>query len=189
MSALTRPCIFIGVAGGSGAGKSTLCMRLQENYPELLGLLQLDDYFKPDALYFDKLQDDLAALRQGRAITQKTKNPHLNPDYPQTQQRILAVFEPKPVYLLEGYLILHDPEIRKHLTTSLWLDVDHETRWERRVHFKLDDYEKNVLIPMHATFVEPSKAYAKHYVDVAGKNRDEVYDLCLPLIKPYLEQT
>ena len=41
--------IFIGIAGGTGAGKSTLCTALMDKYPDKIGLIQLDDYFKPSA--------------------------------------------------------------------------------------------------------------------------------------------
>ncbi len=39
--------IFIGITGGTGAGKSTVCTALVNKYSEKIGLIQLDDYFKP----------------------------------------------------------------------------------------------------------------------------------------------
>ena len=41
--------VFIGVAGGTGAGKSALCTALMDKYPDKIGLIQLDDYFRPSA--------------------------------------------------------------------------------------------------------------------------------------------
>src|SRR6266404_3557580 len=113
---------FIGIAGGTGAGKSTLCAALMDKYPDKIGLMQLDDYFKPsaqapkfeehinwdhpDALYLNKLVEDLIELSQGKPIVINTKNERLNPDYKKTEKRIPIKFQPKPIMLVEGYLVL-----------------------------------------------------------------------------------
>lgn len=195
--------IFIGVAGGTGAGKSTLCTALMDTYPEHIGLIQLDDYFKPadqvpqlkghenwdhpDSLFFDKLTQDLIELASGHSVTINTKNERLNPDYKQTDQRIPVEFQPKPIMLIEGYLVLFDERIRNLLTTSIWLEVDHETRWGRRVHFKYPEYGRDVVLPMHKQFAEPTKSYAKHIVDVAGLSKEEVLRQSEDLLRPYLD--
>ena len=181
---------FIGITGGSGAGKSTLCSALLDKYPEKISMVQLDDYFKPpsevpvfadrenwdhpDALYLDKLVEDLQLLSQGKTALINTKNERLNPDYKQTQQRKLVEFTPKKIILVEGYLVLHDKRIRDMLATSIWLDVDHDTRWARRVHFKDEEYEKKVIIPMYKQFAEPTKQYADHIIDVTNMSAPKV---------------
>ena len=107
---------FIGIAGGTGAGKSTLCTALVDKYPEKIGLVQLDDYFKssaqvpkleehtnwdhPDALYLDKLANDLTELSQGKSVVINTKNERFNPDYKKTDKRIPVEFQPKPTGLM-----------------------------------------------------------------------------------------
>jgi len=184
--------IFIGIAGGTGAGKSTLCIALAEKYPERIGLIQLDDYFKPsaevpklqghdnwdhpDALYLNKLLKDLTELSEGKPVIINTKNEKLNPEYEKTDKRIPVEFKPKPIMLIEGYLVLYNKEIRKLLTTSVWLDVDHQTRWARRVHFKNSEYEEKVLLPMHKEFAEPTKQYAVHVIDVSGLSKEQVFN-------------
>ena len=184
--------IFIGIAGGTGAGKSTLCAALVDKYPDKIGLIQLDDYFKPraiapeaegftnwdhpDALYFEKLANDLAELSRWKPVIINTKNERLNPDYKKTDKRIPVEFQPKQVMLVEGYLILSDERIRKFLSTSIWLDVDHETRWARRVHFKDSLYEEKVLRPMHKQFAEPTKRYAANVIDVSGLSKEQVLE-------------
>src|SRR3989344_3160753 len=184
-----RP-IFIGIAGGTGAGKSTLCSALMDKYPNKIGLVQLDDYFKPsaqvpksdghtnwdhpDALYLDKLANDLVKLSEGKPVIINTKNERLNPDYKKTDKRIPVEFRPKPIMLVEGYLVLFDERVRKFLATSLWLDVDHKTRWARRVHFKYPEYEEKVLRPMYKQFVKPSKQYAAHVIDVSDLASEQV---------------
>jgi len=193
---------FIGIAGGSGAGKSTLCTALQEKYPNEIGLIQLDDYFKPwddipkhkghtncehpDALYLDKFVSDLKELSKGNSVIVNTKNEKLNPDYKNTKIRIQAEIKHKPIMLIEGYLILWDDRVRKLLETSVWLEVDHTKRWERRVHFKNPEYEKKVLIPMHNQFVGPTKKYGEHIIDVSDLSKEQVLEEVEKIINKFL---
>jgi len=192
---------FVGIAGGTGAGKSTVCMALHEKYPDTIGVIQLDDYFKPDpekpqmggvvnadhpdALYWDRLIHALGELAAGRSVMVNTKNLRLNPDYAKTKQRISVQCDPKPIMLIEGFLILHDEHVRKFLNTTIWLDVPHDVRWERRVHFKNDEYEQKVLKPMHEQYAEPSKRYAEHIIDVTKltkeKTQKQVEDIIFSL--------
>lgn len=110
--------IFVAIAGGTGAGKSTLCTALIKKYPDKIGLVQLDDYFKPKAeaplmdeivnldhpesLYLDKLARDLSELAKDHSVVINTKNDQLNPGYENTKQRIPIRFHPKPIILVEG---------------------------------------------------------------------------------------
>lgn len=195
--------IFIGIAGGTGVGKSTLCATLQDKYPDKIGLIQLDDYFKPpdevpkfeghinfdhpDALYLNKFVNDLVELSQGNPVIIRTKNERLNPEYKKTDKRIFVKFQPKQIMLVEGYLVLLDKQIRKFLTTSIWLDADHKTRWARRVHFKYPEYEKKVLLPMYKQFVEPTKQYATHIIDVSDLLKGQVLEKVEDIIKVFLK--
>lgn len=183
---------FIGISGGTGAGKSTLCTSLQNKYPDRIGLIQLDDYFKPpieapkigdivnfdhpESLYLDKLINDLIELSKGNSVIVNTKNEKLNPEYKNTNKRIPVEFSPKPIMLVEGFLVLHDEKIREMLTTSIWLEIDHNKRWSRRIEFKNEEYEKKVLIPMHQEYAEPTKQYAQHIIDVTSLNKEQVLE-------------
>jgi len=194
--------IFIGIAGGTGAGKSTLCIALQDKYPDKIGLIQLDDYFKPSAevpkidgienwdssesLYLEKLARDLAKLSQGHPAVINTKNARLNPEYTRTEKRIPVEFQPKPIMLVEGYLTLYDERVRKFLNTTIWLETDHDTRWARRVHFKNSEYEEKVLKPMHKKFVEPTKQYAEHIIDVSNLSKEEVFSQVENILKAWI---
>src|SRR3989344_24614 len=180
---------IIAIAGGTGAGKSTLCIALQDKYPEI-GLVQLDDYFKPakdiatingienwdhpDSLYLDKLASDLQELSKERSVVINTKSERLNPDYRKTKKRIPVRFDPKPIMLVEGFLVLYDERIRSLLTTSIWLDVPHDIRWARRIQFKDSGYEEKVLKPMQKQYVEPTRQYAAHIIDVSQISKEDV---------------
>lgn len=186
--------IFIGITGGSGSGKSTLCNTLRKKYQDKIGLIQLDDYFKPtadkpkvgnlvnsdhpDALFLDKLANDLIKLGEGKSVIINTKNEELNPEYERTKKRIPVEFFPKPTMLVEGFLLLHDEKIRELLDTIIFLDVNHGTRWARRVHLenKNKEYEEKVIIPMHNQYIEPTKKYADYVIDVSSLNKEQVLE-------------
>lgn len=187
-----RKPIFIGIVGGTGAGKSTLCTALQNKYPNKIGLIQLDDYFKPsakvpefkghtnwdhpDALYLDKFARNLSEFSYGKSVIINTKNEQLNPDYKKTDKRIPVEFRPKPIMLVEGNLVLFDERVRKFFANSIWLDINHKTRWKRRIHFKYPEYEEKILLPMHKQFVEPTKQYAMHIINVTDLSKEQVLE-------------
>lgn len=199
--------IFIGIAGGTGAGKTTLCAALQNKYPDTIGLIQLDDYLKPpsealkfegmmnwehpDALYFDKLAKDLSEFSQGHSVVINTKKELGNPDYrepvgDQYQERVPVEFGPKPVMLIEGYLVLFDARVRSFFDTSIYLDLDHDIRLARRMHFMNPEYEKKILIPMHEKFVEPTKQYAEYVIDVSNLTKEQVFEKVETIISSFL---
>src|SRR5437660_33765 len=105
--------LLVGVGGGSGSGKSTLCEGLTEKYPDTIGLVQLDDYYRPadevptldgmtnwecpEALFVDRFVRDLSELQRGTSVIINTKNYRLNPGFKDTGKRIPVVFHPKPI--------------------------------------------------------------------------------------------
>lgn len=186
--------IFIGITGGSGAGKSTLSNALKNKYPDKIELIQLDDYFKPlidkpkvgdiinsdhpDALFLDKLADDLFKLSKGESVIINTKNEYLNPEFKNTKEKILVEFHSKSIILVEGFLLLHNEKIRELLDVSIFLDVEHKTRWDRRVHLanKNKEYEEKVIIPMHNQYIEPTKKHADHIIDISNLTKEQVLE-------------
>jgi len=194
--------VFIGITGGSGAGKSTLCDTLIGKYPEKIEAIRLDDYFKkkeeqprigdiinydhPDSIYFDKLIDDLRELSGGNPVVINTSNIKLNPKFPETKIRIPFEFQPKSVLIVEGFLILTNEKIREMLNESIYLDIEHDKRWARRIHFKNEDYEKKVIIPMHNEHIEPTKKHASYVIDISNLSKSEVLEKVENIICKYL---
>lgn len=78
--------------------------------------------------------------------------------------------------------MLFDKRIRNLMDISIWLEVDHNTRWARRVHFKSSDYEQKVLVPMHIKYVQPTKKYAQYVIDVSELSKEEVMNKVEKLI-------
>lgn len=94
---------------------------------------------------------------------------------------------PKKVIILEGILVLTDKRIRELADIKLYVDLDSDMRFIRRmerdikergrtVESVVDQYLKTVK-PMHHQFVEPTKRYA----DVIIPN-DHKHDVAVDII-------
>lgn len=181
MSAL-RP-FAVGIAGGSGSGKSSLVRALTGiGGAERVATLSFDAYYRdrgerpaaerasldydvPDALDAELFLAHLAALRAGQRVRP--------PRYCFSTHRRVGVedpVDPRPIVLVEGILLLHDPRARALLDLSIFLDVPDGARLSRRMardvsergrtrRSVLSQYEATVR-GAHATYVEPTKTLA-----------------------------
>lgn len=186
---------IIGIAGGSGSGKSTISYALMDSDPDRFEVINIDDYHRhrdesslpmlhgminwdhPDIMQWDKLISDIRQLKSGRSVIINTKDRRHNPDYATHRKAIRRILQPKPVIIVEGYLALYSPGVRKLLARSYFLDLDHVTRMDRRDKGRLvgkDNYNEKVLVPMHEKYVEPTKAYADEVIDVSNMSIEEV---------------
>lgn len=188
---------FVGIAGGSGSGKSTLAVALAKKYPDKIAIVHLDDYETPksaipmldgflnrehpDAIDFDTLHQDLHALRNGQAITVRTKSELYNPNYTlERNNKIEYLIEPKPIIIVEGYLVFHDHRIRDLMNVKIYLDMPIEASLKRRTKFKDETYFQKVLIPMHYQYIEPTKQYADLVINVAHSDIDTIVQQVIP---------
>ncbi len=185
---------FLGIAGGSGTGKSTLAFALIDKYPEQVSVFHFDDYQKekeeipllygfanwdhPEAINFEKLIHDLNTLKNGEAIAVDTWcDERLNPDYANKKKRVPMKIQPKAVIILEGYLTFYKPEVRKFLDLMLYFDAPEEVRNQRRTKLRDEHYEEyieKVLRPMHNQYLEPTKQYANHVIDITQFTKEEL---------------
>ena len=182
---------IIGVAGGSGSGKSTFAQRIKEAFPDQVALISCDNYYLPhdeltleeranlnyDAPYsleFDLMVSHLEALRAGQAV--------LCPVYDFTQHtRSAAVNEiqPRPIILIDGILIFHDPALRACMDLKIYVETDADERILRRARRDMKERGRDLdsvihqylatVKPMHNTYVEPTKVYADIILN-GGKN-------------------
>ncbi len=186
--------VVIGIAGGSGSGKTTVQRQIMEIFgPERIALLDHDAYYRdlghlpfeermaynfdhPDALETELLVEHLDALIAGQAVQKPVYNFTTHSREPYTQR-----IEPRSVIILEGILILAEPELRKRMDIKIFVDTPDDVRLMRRIrrdmeergrtiHTILEQYERTVR-PMHLEFVEPSKRYADIIIPRGGHNR------------------
>ena len=135
---------LIGITGASGSGKTTLAHALAES---LVGavVVSMDAYYRdlahldravrerwnfdaPEAFDWDLFVADLRALHGGDTIqrpiydfTTHTRRPEVEP------------VELRPFLIVEGLLVLHHPDVRTLLDTTVFLEVDDPTAVDRRV--------------------------------------------------------
>ena len=177
-----RPLV-IGIGGGSGSGKTTIAEALIREIGEgACALILHDAYYRdlshlplseraaqnfdhPDALETELLVEHLRELLAGRAIDQPVYDftRHLRRDD-------TARIEPRPVLLVEGVLVLSDPELRELLDLKIYVDTDADLRLMRRLQRDIRDRGRTLdsvfeqyletVRPMHVRHVEPTRAFA-----------------------------
>ena len=176
-----RP-LFIGLAGGSGSGKTTIAAVVVERLEGRVALLPHDAYYRhmpeltfeertkvnydhPASLETELLVKHLESLRAGVAIEQPVYDfaTHL-------RSEDTVRIEPGRVVVVEGILVLAEPELRSELDLKIFVDTDPDVRLARRidrdiaergrtVESVIDQYFRTVR-PMHIEFVQPSMRYA-----------------------------
>ena len=185
--------LIIGVAGGSGSGKTTVARAIhdalgiegafidQDAYYKELGHLSLEErkqvnFDHPDSIDFDLFLDHLTRLSNGQPIEKPTYDfaAHTRSD-----RRILI--QPRDVVLVDGILLFVDPRLRMLFDIKVFVDVDDDVRFIRRLQRDLtergrtlDDVIRQYLAtvrPMHLEFVEPSKRYADVILPEGGHNQ------------------
>lgn len=185
--------ILIGIAGGSGSGKTLVARTIvRELGSDRVVIVDQDSYYRnlddiplrdretrnfdhPDAFDNDLLKQHLRDLLLGRSIEQ--------PIYDYGEHRRLGetrTIGEHLVIVLEGILILTDPELRDLMDIKLFIDADADVRFIRRLRRDLIErgrsvdsivrqYEESVR-PMHVQFVEPSKRWADVIIPEGGHN-------------------
>ncbi len=186
----------IGMAGGSGSGKTTISKSIISQIgPELVALIPHDAYYRhrpdlsyeertrvnydhPDSLETELLLAHLADLNAGKPVERPLY------DFSRHLRRSeTATVHPRPVLLIEGILILVEPELRGLMDLRVFVDTDPDLRVLRRVERDMRERGRSfssvvsqyhaTVRPMHLQFVEPSKRYADVIIP-EGYNRDAV---------------
>lgn len=175
---------IIGIAGGSGSGKTTFARKVMKNIGETDSiLLHMDSYYlpvHPKDLYtssgkanFDHpgafdwalLRHHLSELRQGLPIK--------CPIYDFSTSSRTEEYEtlgPCRVVLFEGIFSLYDREIRDLLDIKVFLHVDSDIRFTRRLHRDVKERGRSLesvisqyydtVRPMYQKYLDPQRQYA-----------------------------
>jgi uridine kinase len=188
------PPVIIGVAGGSGSGKTTVVNRIVSSLgPDQVSCIQHDSYYidrsdvapdervhinydHPDALETSLLVRHLEQLRAGGAVQVPVYD---FATHSRTQETMTVL--PRRVVIVEGILILTDPDLRRLMDIMVFVDTDSDLRILRRIDRDLRERKRDLesvveqyldsVRPMHLEFVEPSKRYAHVIVPEGGHNR------------------
>ncbi len=175
--------LIIGIAGGTGCGKTTVVNQLLKELPEgEVGVISQDSYYKdtshltydervninfdhPRSIDFNLLAKHLTELKKNKPIHQPV---YSFVKHNRTGDTILT--HPRKVMIVEGILILTNPELRDMFDIKIFVHADSDERLIRRL--KRDIAERgrdldevlsryqNTLKPMHDQFIEPMKEYA-----------------------------
>jgi uridine kinase len=185
--------LIVGIAGGTGSGKTTVVRKIIEKLPENeVALLPQDAYYKdnshlpleerqkinfdhPNSIEFNLLAKHLRDLRAGKSIEQPIYS-YLTCCRSQETLKVM----PKHVVIVEGILVLTEPELRDLFDIKVFVYASDDDRLirviqrdiverGRTVSVVLDRYQKTVR-PMHLQFIEPSQRYADLIVPEGGNN-------------------
>lgn len=200
--------LLILVAGGSASGKSTVVTEIlnKAGLDDVL-IIRHDDYYlnqdhldlekrkevnydHPNALDNTLLLSHINALLQGETI-EKPIYDFVN----YTRSKKTETLKPKRVIIVEGILILADPKIRALSGLNLYVELDDDTRFIRRLlrdvkvrgrslDSVVDHYQKTVK-PMFYEFVKPSKRHA-HVIIPNDIKHDIAVDLIASKINSVL---
>ncbi|OIQ21022.1 MAG: uridine kinase [Flavobacterium sp. MedPE-SWcel] len=175
--------LIIGIAGGTGSGKTTVVHQIMNELPEAeVGIISQDSYYRdnsslsledrakinfdhPRAIDFELLTQHLKELREGNTIEQPV---YSFVTHNRTDDTILT--HPRKVMIVEGILILANPELRKMFDIKIYVHADSDERLIRRLKRDIAERGRDMnevlnryqttLKPMHQQFIEPTKTHA-----------------------------
>ncbi|MFC4477229.1 uridine kinase [Flavobacterium chungangensis] len=175
--------LIIGIAGGTGSGKTTVVHQIMNELPHTeVGVISQDSYYKqtdnlsfderalinfdhPRAIDFELLVKHLKALKAGETIDQPV---YSFIQHNRTDDTVST--HPRKVMIVEGILILTNPELRDMFDIKVFVHADSDERLIRRLKRDISERGRDIdevlnryqttLKPMHEQFIEPSKAFA-----------------------------
>jgi uridine kinase len=175
--------LIIGIAGGTGSGKTTVVHQIMNELPETeVGVISQDSYYKennhlsfeerglvnfdhPRAIDFDLLVRHLTDLKEGKTIEQPV---YSFVTHNRTDDTVIT--HPRKVMIVEGILILTNPELRDMFDVKIFVHADSDERLIRRLKRDIAERGRDMeevlnryqttLKPMHQQFIEPTKTFA-----------------------------
>lgn len=193
---------LIGIAGGSGSGKTTFAKKLVQRSRIHLESVSMDSYYlakqpeenlmasgranfdHPNAFDWPLLRAHILELKEGNEIPVPVY------DF-KSSSRTEDVQKVKPgkVVLVEGIFSLFDEDIRELLDIKVYLQVEADIRFSRRINRDvrergrslqsiMDQYYETVR-PMHQKYIGPQKQYADFIV---GEETDVAADILVAKI-------
>lgn len=175
--------LIIGIAGGTGCGKTTVVNQILNELPEgEVGVISQDSYYQdtthlsyeervkinfdhPRSIDFDLLTKHLKELKNQKPINQPV---YSFVQHNRTGDTILT--HPRKVMIVEGILILTNPQLRDMFDIKIFVHADSDERLIRRLKRDIAERGRDLnevlsryqttLKPMHEQFIEPMKEHA-----------------------------
>jgi uridine kinase len=186
--------VIIGIAGGTGSGKTTVARAIYERVGrDRIEWISHDSYYRnfdglsheerarinfdhPDSLETELLVRHLDVLAKGSSV-EVPKYDFATHSRGTDTQRV----EPRRVIIVEGILVLAEPELRRRIEIKLFVDTPPDIRFMRRLVRDIQSRGRslesvvqqylNTVRPMHEEFVEPSKRHADLIIPEGGENQ------------------
>ena len=173
----------MAIAGGSGSGKSTFIRQLVECVGNAhVAVVAIDDYYH-DLSHLEPTEraqfnfDSLAAIDFSLVVEHldalRSNEPVPRPTYDfstHCRGEVTRTVEPADWILVEGIMALAKTELRAQYDWSIFLKVDDETRFERRLQRDMAERGRGkesvfaqweaTVAPFHNQVIEPSSKYA-----------------------------
>jgi uridine kinase len=173
---------IVAVAGGSCSGKTRMARHTYEALgDQVCTIIRQDSYYKDrgnlpahaplpnfdhaDAFEWELMRNHVLELKAGRAIEVPTYD---FATHSRTAKTLRVV--PKPIILIEGILLLSQPLLLALIDQAFFVECSESVRLERRLARDVAERGRTPasvriqfaeqVAPMHALFVEPSKANA-----------------------------
>ena len=186
--------VIIGIAGGTGSGKTTVAQAIYDRVgSDRIEWISHDSYYRnfeglspedrhkinfdhPDSLETELLIRHLDVLGKGSSVEVPLYDFASHTRRTDTQR-----VEPRRVIIVEGILVLAEPELRKRIDIKLFVDTPADIRFMRRLMRDIQGRGRSLesvvhqymttVRPMHEEFVEPSKRYADLIIPEGGENQ------------------
>lgn len=174
---------LVGIAGGSGSGKTTFANKILKRVQSpSVALLHQDSYYlpsppahlrihgepnfdHPEAFDWKLLKEHLKALKQGQRIDAPIYDFRTSRRTTETES-----IGPCKAILMEGIFTLWDEEIRNLFDLKIFLHVEADIRFIRRLHRDVRERGRGLdsiirqyydsVRPMHHGYLEPTRQYA-----------------------------
>ena len=199
--------LVIGIAGGTASGKTTVVERIRKAIANGVSTLYQDAYYKdlshlpleerkkfnfdhPSAFDTQLLIQHLEKLMNWEPVEMPLYSYKLYTRLPETR-----TVHPNKVVIVEGILVLAEPEIRKRLDIKVFVDAPDDIRFIRRLMRDIKERGRTLeevvtqylssVRPMHLEFVEPSKRWADVIIPTEFSS-DVALDLLIAKIKTHL---
>lgn len=198
MSRHHQPLFVVGIAGGSGSGKTTIANallgKLNSQFKISTSLLTMDYYYRdlshlsfaereqtnfdhPSSIENALLIQHLRDLKSGKSIRVPTYNFATHNRNAETRAMV-----PPDVLIVEGILLLADPELAALLDLKVFVDCAADVRLMRRLQRDVKERGRDVdsvcvqyaktVQPMYDEFVAPSGKLAHIVVPNSAGEHD-----------------